>query len=120
MSAVPYIKSGSSMLKGIAGSNPYVAALTTVVDLSMSIVQSRQRKQDERVDASANDFTEHTLTFAAAGEQRVDHRLDREPGGYNIVSSSADARLFQTSADNRSIGFDVAGVFPVTFKVRVF
>lgn len=108
------------MLKGIAGSNPYVAALTTVVDLSLNIVQSRQRKQDERVDASANNFTEHTLTFAAAGEQRINHKLDREPGGYSIVSSSADARLFRTSADSRSIGFDVAGTFPVTFKVRVF
>jgi hypothetical protein len=120
VSAAPYIKSGSALLKGVAGSNPYVAALTTVVDLSMNIVQSRQRKENERVDASANDFTEHTLTFAAAGEQRVNHKLDRVPAGYNVVSSTADTRVFKTSEDERSIGFDAAGTFPVTVKIRVF
>jgi hypothetical protein len=118
--SIAKVQSGIAMLQPLLNSNPYTAVLGQVVDLSLRTVQNRQQATNERVDASANNFTEHTLTFGAAGEQRIDHKLDREPAGYNVISSSGDINVFQTSKNNRSIGFDATGTFPATIKVRVF
>jgi len=118
--AIPVISSGLGVLKSVGGSNPYVAALTTAADLTMNVVQRRSRTALDEVDSSAKNFTEHTLTFGGAGVQSVDHLLDKVPTGFSIVSTTSDCRLFQTSSDNRTIGFDAAGTFPCTFKIRVF
>lgn len=116
----PVISSGLGLVKAVGGSNPYVALLTTAADLTMGIVQRRTRNALDEVDDSAKNFTEHSLTFSAAGEQSVDHKLDKTPTGFSVISSTSDCRLFQVSLDNRRMAFDANGTFPCTFKIRIF
>ena len=108
--AAPVISSGLGLVKSVAGSNPYVAALTTAADLTMNIVQRRSRTALDEIDDSAKNFTEHTLTFGSAGVQSVNHLLDKVPTGFSVISNTADCRLFQASSDNRSISFDADGL----------
>lgn len=115
----PIISTGSSLVSSVAGSNPYVAALTSVVDIGTKVAQRRAHKAVSEVDDSAKNFTTHTLTFSAAGEQRVAHLLDKTPGGFSVVSKTAACDLFIVSQDDRFITFDAGGTFPCTFELRI-
>lgn len=114
---------GSKALSSVAGSNPYIAALTTAVDIGLSVAQRRQGVQNESIDASANDFERTTVTFPAADTAvRVEHKLNRVPEGFSVDSTSDDGKVVLESSDERFMTFKSLGgsTYPSMVRVRMF
>lgn len=112
----------SRTLSSVGGGNPYIAALTTVVDIGMKVAQRRQDTVNDQVDVSANDFERVSVTFEAAStDTRVEHKLGRVPQGFQVESRSTEVQVWQTAADERFITLQaVNGTFPTTVSVKVY
>lgn len=100
----PQVASGvMGAVRGIAGTNPYTAAAMSIVDIGMRLFGGKSADEAESVDASANDFSDHPVVFVAGIEQKIAHKLDREPSGFNIIQKGSDMNIWQVSSDNRHI-----------------
>lgn len=65
--------------------NPYVAAAGLVLDLGSKLVQGRTEEAFDGLNPFASAGEPLTVEFTAAGQQKVAHKLDRVPVGWNPV-----------------------------------
>jgi hypothetical protein len=86
--------------------NPYVAAIGAVIDIGTRVAvkmeQDRSRKAHEAQTSPLAGGRSISVSFSAAGQQKVQHLFGRAPSGWVVAGKNAAADIWSYAAADGS------------------